>query len=723
MIAVPRRCAGPLALLGALATILLAGPGVAPALAASGSGLQVTIVARQCPTYESITANLARNNIQESLKDLGADTAYTSGQPIDPDLESKNQPLCHPLPDWSFTLGTGIRSRAVTGPWGALSIVTNPFGTAIRTKAATPLLDTLGSPTGRQIAGAVTIELTADQAKLASRPSALWIQGGTPADPILDQQFPGEYGFGALRCAIDNLNGDNVEWISYPLGYRHVLCYAYYVKPPPTSGTIIVRKEVDAPAGTAPETFGFHGNISYAPDQSFAIAAGPGSPGSASFYRAATAAADEPWTFREDVPAGWALTSLTCTSATTGSQVAIDGPGVSVRLAAGDTVTCTYVDRLVPPPAGLLLRKVTLGGVGTFGFDVTPETGGQAVSASATTTQQGLAVAATPGPIELPAGSYRIDEHLPASKSGSWKVSGVVCDEEVISAVQPVRLTLAPGQGSVCTYTNTFTPSGSIRILKTTVGAVGTTGFVITPAATARRAVEFRQSATTTREGQAVLAKGSDTSALPLGSYDIQETTPAGGATGEWRLTDVECNGIPLPSDAGSVRITLTAAHPDVECAFHDQFTGQAISPEPPTPGPTPDPDPTPQTDLTVTKTPSARVIRLGGTIDYRLTVHNASGVIAYNVTLVELLASGTGITSVTPAGSHCTIRARFPVCVIGTLAPGRSVTLVAHVRPRRVGRIPNRVVVNTSSSEGSLVGNTAAARVLVLPRAPRFVG
>jgi hypothetical protein len=48
------------------------------------------------------------------------------------------------------------------------------------------------------------------------------VQGGTPADPILGQRYPGVYGFGALRCAIDNLNGDNVEWILFPFGVEHV---------------------------------------------------------------------------------------------------------------------------------------------------------------------------------------------------------------------------------------------------------------------------------------------------------------------------------------------------------------------------------------------------------------------------------------------------------------------------------------------------------------------
>ena len=87
----------------------------------------MTVVARECPAYTDITANRARNDIQESLRDLGANTPYRAGQAIDPAIESDNQPKCKPLSDWTFTMGTGYRTRAVAGPWGSLSIVTNPY--------------------------------------------------------------------------------------------------------------------------------------------------------------------------------------------------------------------------------------------------------------------------------------------------------------------------------------------------------------------------------------------------------------------------------------------------------------------------------------------------------------------------------------------------------------------------------------------------------------------
>ena len=67
------------------------------------------------------------------------------------------------------------------------------------------------------IGGATTIELTDEQRQQASASSSLWAQGGTPDDPVLAQKFPGpQYGFAALRCATDAVNGDNVEYHLLP---------------------------------------------------------------------------------------------------------------------------------------------------------------------------------------------------------------------------------------------------------------------------------------------------------------------------------------------------------------------------------------------------------------------------------------------------------------------------------------------------------------------------
>jgi hypothetical protein len=161
----------------------------------------LTVVARVCPTYHDVMANLARNDIQESLQDLGMDTVYSSGQPIDPAIEAREQPNCTPLPDWTFTLGTGYQSRAVSGTWGSLSIVTGAFSTSLVTKEKTSLLNDQGQDTGDQIEGAATIELTPEQADIAARPDSLWIQGGTTTDPVLDKTYPGQYGSGRTESS------------------------------------------------------------------------------------------------------------------------------------------------------------------------------------------------------------------------------------------------------------------------------------------------------------------------------------------------------------------------------------------------------------------------------------------------------------------------------------------------------------------------------------------
>jgi uncharacterized repeat protein (TIGR01451 family) len=678
----------------------------------------VTIAARSCPDYTSIFANRARNNIMESLKDLGPDTEYAAGEPLTNEKETNPpQDACEPITDWQFKLGTGIKSRAVTGPWGALSIVTNPFSTDITTKATTPLLNDQGQLTGDQIAGAVTITLTEAQAKLAAAGSSLWIQGGTPTDPVLDTPFPGQYGFGALRCAIDDLNGDNVEWIAYPTGTRHVFCFAYYVKPPPTSGTIVVKKQVlDAPAGTPSQSFPFAGNISFNNGGKFSLAAALGKPSSTTFFRAGGAT----WDFTEDVPDGWQLSAIDCVSKA-GTSTYTTNPATGrtdVALASGDTVTCTYTDRFPPPVAGLTLRKISRGGTGTFDFSVDPKAGGDASSASATTSAPGVAVDAKPALAALVPGDYDVTEKLPGSDRGSWALTGVTCNEQDRGTDNPVTVTLAAGTGTVCTFENQYTPKGTIRMRKSTRGGTGTFGFVVNSVGTTppRR---YQQTATTSAENDSTLAKGDDTGTLPLGPYEITETS-SGDATTAWRVNGALCNGVAVPVAQGAIRVVLTEAHPDLDCTFFNELQKPTVLPSTATGGGR---QSTPRADLVLHKRPARRIIRLGETVRYFVTVHNRGRATARNVTLVEQLGDPKALLSATPKRYRCQQKLRlYPGCLIGTLAPGQTARIVVLARPRFAGRRPNRAVVNTSTAELSRRNNVARSAVFVRPRA-RFTG
>jgi len=671
-----------------------------------GTDLFVTIAARQCPSYTDITANRARNNIQESLRDLGPDTPYQSGENVSLQVEEQAQPNCSPITGWQFTLGTGIAGNRVVGPWGSLSVVSGAYDTDVTTLASIPERDDMGRPISRTVAGATTVELTADQ-KLKSGQGNLWIQGGTPTDPVLFGPFGETYAFGALRCATDNVNGDNVEYIRFPTGSRHVYCFAYYVVPPPTSGTIVIRKEVSSPAN-ADKTFTFEGNISYTPDQRFTLNVVDGKPGSMTFYRAAGA---EPWNVREIVPAGWELTGISCTS--DGSTVTTDlaAGAVSIVLAAGDRVTCTYTDRLRPPPGQLLITKISNGGTGTFPFTVTDEDGDRVRTTSATTTEPGVPAVTDSGPIDLDPGEYFVDEDLPPrTRAGRWRRTSANCNARLLRATSgPVRVPISSGGGAVCVFENTFVPSGGLTIAKTTRGAGATTGFVISRDGSPR---EWVQTARTSGPGDTAIARGDSTRRLRLGTYVIQETEPVTDQRGRWTLLAIKCGGRLRGFDQGRVTVELTRDRPRVLCRFVNAFTADVppVPPIPPQPGPPP-PDATP--DLVVTKRALQRSVRFGRVATFEITVRNAGDAVAEQVVIADGPGENAQLVSARPSQGGCGQRLPL-ICRVGAIAPGQQVTVRMRVRAVGTPTIDNLAVAGTASDEDRLANNGDRARVRV---------
>ncbi len=557
-----------------------------PAQAAGSDSYEVTFVARQCPTYQDITANLARNNIQESLQDLGADTAYTAGQPISPSVETPNQPNCTPLTGWQFTFGDGING---TTPGTNLSRVSNPVSPSFTTQASTPLLDTSGNATGMTIAGAVTTTLTSAQVSQAAAHN-LWVQGGTATDPLGTAAFGDKYAFGALRCAIDNLNGDNVEWVGFPTGQTHVFCYYYAVDETPAPGTITIAKVLTNP-GVSDPAFPFVGSVSYNPGGTFEVAAGQ----SVSFVRDS----NTDWNFQEQSTAGYQFTSAVCTSADgsstfngtpapVGTPVTFDtNVLVSVDLAPGDVATCTYTNsRNV---VDLTVLKQTVGGVGTFPVTVTSPSD-VVTDLSATTTEEGVPVEAcipsttTCDVVDNPAtfpSDYTVTEALPAATgAGSWAATAFDCNgvSQTAGVTQTVVVT-STLEPLACTFTNTFTPTGSITLTKATTGGVGTTEFAVTPSPPSddTDVADPVYSATTTVPGTAVTAtkvSGDYTlDSLDLGTYSVVESGPDDTATGTWATASIHCNGQATDPTSSDVLVTLTPADPHVTCAFVNAFT------------------------------------------------------------------------------------------------------------------------------------------------------
>ena len=426
---------------GATASFDLSRAALASAQPLEGSDVYtVTLAARVCPTYPDVMANRGRNNLQESLEDLGKDSVYRSGQPVDPSIEGPNDPNCRPLDGWRFTLGNSPNGPKVDH----LSTVTNG-GPPTAPTTTVPLLDSAGNPTGQSIAGAVNLTLTPSQV-IAAQNRQVYFQGGTPADPLLNGLFPGQYAFAALRCAIDNYNADNVEWVSYPTSYHHLFCYQYLVTPPPDAATIVVRKQLQG--GTdGPGTFRYVGNISYTAANDFSLTADVGTTASATFVRAAGL----PWDFTEQPLTGWTLLDASCTPA---SAAVVTGARVVVTASANQTVTCTYTNQRNPTGA-LQLDKTTLGAVGTFPFHVVRPAPEPPLDTTVTTTAQGVAVPVVASAGSTP-GTYTATETLPAaSAAGSWELTSAQCNGTDV--------------------TGTVTANGQQRTLSRTV-AVGRTG-------------------------------------------------------------------------------------------------------------------------------------------------------------------------------------------------------------------------------------------------------
>jgi len=564
-----------------------------PAEAATPQPYRVTLVARECPAYTDIMANLARNNIQESLQDLGKNSTYVHGQPIAPSVETPNQPACTPLEGWKFTFGSGIAGRTDN-----LSTVSNP-GSPITVQPQVPLLDPQGRPTGQSIAAATTVTLTQAQVNAALAHN-LWVQGGTPSDPLGTASFGSRYAFGALRCAIDNLNGDNVEWVGFPSGSTHVFCYYYAVDQVPASGTIVVRKQLAVPEPET-NTFHFQGNISYNPGGTFEVPVTGSTPGSISFVRSSGVA----WNFTELADPSFVFQSLSCTGPGTSTFPApsTTDPMATVTLGRGDTVVCTYTD--ARPMLGTLgVFKQTVGGTGgPFDFTVSGPSLAVPVNLVATTASPDQPVAATQPPSTSPfssplmVGTYTFTEDLAAvnaeASGGTWSATGFDCN-----GMPPTTLTTTNGSTTAtfdvtaitesleCTFTDTFTPDATLTITKTTTGGVGSTNFVVTAVAPAdpsapgvTEGANSLLTATTTRTGVAATAVqtgGSPLNPVEPGQYSIVEEGPEDSTAGAWTPVSITCNGAASDPTSSDVLVTVSGSDPHVTCAFTNTFTAAA---------------------------------------------------------------------------------------------------------------------------------------------------
>ena len=361
------------------------------------------------------------------------------------------------------------------------------------------------------------------------------------------------HGFGAVRCATDDVDGDNVQQLLFPAGIHHVFCYAYYVSRSPVGGTIIIRSQVDgAPTGTEP-SFPFSGDISYAAN-GFTLKDGR----SVTFHRAGGLS----WHITESAVADYKLVSVKCRSSTAASTASTGATALSVALAAGDTVVCTFVNEWVPPVGSLTIRQVTEGGTGSFAYIAAPFHD-DPTRVVATSRREGVAVNAHPerNLVQLVTSGYVIQVLPPAHAVGHWQLVRADCDGRRLAirhfAFSQVTFRIEFRSNSVCTFTSKLTPPGSIRVSAVTEGATGPARIVIDSLGEAPRSVRPTRGHLASRRCGSCGARHSQRRDRPPPSRCLPDHRAA--ATGRARRDDVEAGRGDLrrrrsPSFAGQHR-------------------------------------------------------------------------------------------------------------------------------------------------------------------------
>lgn len=531
----------------------------------AGLRYQITFAARVCQGFNKLMAGRVRDDQVESVQLPGRPSLYRDGQPVDPDTEARGNDGCQPLTGWRFTMGSGHTRQT------NLSTVTDPVGESGQTQDQVIRLDQGGTATQDAITGAVSVVLSPAQLDLAVH-RRLWVQGGSPADPYLGRT---DLAFGALRCAVDGRSGGNVQWIGFPAGVQHVLCYAYYVRGPVQQGTVVVKARATRAIGYQ-QRFAFTSSFGYAPNGAFALTS-QGDTAETSFVRAAGT--------RQQVtaatPAGWRLTSLAC--ATTGGVLSTPvGSSPAQSTASAGTSPSRSPSQV--PSAKPTQPAPTVPAPPTF---PAPPTSTTAPSTTPAPSQTSASASSSADPSGVPQGA-RVRARQAPALGGAAALGGVpalggaavaeVPKGEVPRGEVPrgevptvdqstgrANLTVLAGQTVTCTYTFEPPPAGGPGLSLRMFGAGGSGTFTLAVTGAAGNPVQGFASAraTVAGNGSAVAVTGYDPAAVAPDTYNVTVVPPGEG----WRLDGASCSGIDIAPSAFTVRIPLISGGA-VECVL-----------------------------------------------------------------------------------------------------------------------------------------------------------
>src|SRR6185369_4605500 len=152
-----------------------------------------------------------------------------------------------------------------------------------------------------------------------------------------------------------------------------------------------------------------------------------------------TAVAPGTYSSTETVPSGWSLTSISCDdgASATPSTFNVGTATATFKVDPGENVTCTFTNT---KSSSVTIKKVMLGGTGTFTFTGTP--GGTISTNNGTITTT------------VAAGTFTSAETVPAG----WKLTDITCDDSDSTGNTTTHIAtfiVAAGENVTCTFTNT----------------------------------------------------------------------------------------------------------------------------------------------------------------------------------------------------------------------------------------------------------------------------
>ncbi|MCZ7530337.1 MAG: hypothetical protein M5U31_08305 [Acidimicrobiia bacterium] len=297
--------------------------------------------------------------------------------------------------------------------------------------------------------------------------------------------------------------------VSLSVGALDIVTCEFKNKPAPV--TINVRKQTANGVVGGPFTIQRTGNSSGSPSFNFTTSAG----NNPTPFQSWTNLFPGTYTLTETSLPGviWNLTGIDC------GQVNLGGKSTQVTLTAGQTVNCTFTNQRAPQPGSVTVEKRTVGGLGTFNFTLSGQSG-----RSVTTTTENVFKAASPWSNLAPGQSYTLGE----TGQAGWVEGAFTCNaagQNPIVSASP-QLPITDGENWNCKITNT--KKGSVTVTKTSVGGVDEFDFSLT----GQDDVSIDTGANNNNPGS-----NGWTNLVP-GDYDLAELDP--GAA--WTQGDFSCN-------------------------------------------------------------------------------------------------------------------------------------------------------------------------------------